>query len=69
MDEFIRLSREVMEPTDDPALAAYRAQYDRFVEPGEGVTHSRNRGAAPNDEATATWRRSWRGCRRCPPIT
>ncbi|RJF85223.1 AMP nucleosidase [Azospirillum cavernae] len=51
VDEFIRLSREVMEPTDDPALAAYRAQYDRFVEPGEGVTHSRNRGAAQNDGA------------------
>ncbi len=42
VDEFIRLSREVMEPTDDPHLAAYRRQYDRFVEPGEIVTHNGN---------------------------
>ena len=42
VDEFIRLSREIMEPADDPELAAYRSQYDRFVEPGEGVTHNRN---------------------------
>ncbi|WP_207457166.1 AMP nucleosidase [Azospirillum sp. SYSU D00513] len=42
VDEFVRMSREIMEPTDDPALAEYRRQYDRFIEPGDGVTHNRN---------------------------
>lgn len=42
VDEFIQTAREIMEPAADPELAAYRRQYDRFVEPGEIVTHNRN---------------------------
>ncbi len=42
VDEFIRLAREIMEPAGDPELAAYRRQYDRFVEPGDIVTRNRN---------------------------
>ena len=45
VDEFIQTAREIMEPASDPELAAYRSQYDRFVEPGEIVTHNRNLGA------------------------
>ncbi|PWC78246.1 AMP nucleosidase [Azospirillum sp. TSH64] len=44
VDEFIRLSREIMEPTGDADLAAYRAQYDSFVEPGDIVTTNQNLG-------------------------
>ncbi|WP_448204465.1 AMP nucleosidase [Azospirillum sp. sgz302134] len=47
VDEFIRMAREIMEPAADPDLAAYRRQYDRFVEPGEIVTHNRNLGDVP----------------------
>jgi len=50
VDEFIRLSREIMEPTDDTDLAAYRRQYDRFVEPGDCVTWNRNLDYAVADD-------------------
>ncbi|HYH38408.1 MAG TPA: AMP nucleosidase [Azospirillum sp.] len=42
VDEFIRLAHEIMTPTDDPRLADYRRQYDRFVEPWDIVTTNRN---------------------------
>ena len=42
VDEFIRLAHEVMTLTDDPLLADYRRQYDRFVEPWDIVTTNRN---------------------------
>ena len=53
VDEFIRLGRTLMDETDDPAQAAYRRQYDRFVEPWGVVTGNRNLGAAPPAPADA----------------
>jgi AMP nucleosidase len=43
VDEFVSWAQETMTETGDPALAAQRAQYDRFVEPGGIVTRNRNR--------------------------
>ncbi len=42
VDEFIRLAHEIMTPTDDPRLAEYRRQYDRFVEPWDIITVNGN---------------------------
>ncbi|MGQ9366840.1 AMP nucleosidase [Azospirillum sp. ST 5-10] len=57
VDEFIKLAHEIMSPTDDPDAAAYRRQYDSFVEPSDLVTPNRNlHPDARPDEATLTRR-------------
>ncbi|MHA7065341.1 AMP nucleosidase [Azospirillum argentinense] len=52
VDEFIRMAREIMEPAADPELAAYRSQYDRFVEPGGVIVHNANLGGNPGEAPT-----------------
>jgi AMP nucleosidase len=47
VDEFVRLGRQLMEPTDDPELRKYRQQYTAFVEPGNVVTWSGNQDQPP----------------------
>jgi len=42
VDEFIEFAHTMMEPSDDPQVAAYRRQYDRFVEPWDTITPNRN---------------------------
>ncbi len=42
MDEFVRICREIMMPTDDPQLRKDRSEYTAFVEPGNKVTVNRN---------------------------
>ena len=42
VDEFVRLAQEIMQPTDDPQLLAYRQQYRGLVEPGGYITPNRN---------------------------
>jgi AMP nucleosidase len=42
IDEFVRLSHQIMEATDNPQLKADRAQYIEFVEPGNKITTNRN---------------------------
>jgi AMP nucleosidase len=44
VDEFVRLGLEMMQRTDDPALAAIRNTYTAFVEPGAWVTPNANLG-------------------------
>ena len=55
VDEFIRLGRELMQPTDNPQLRAYRQQYTAFVEPGNVTTPNANleemKGVAPSGTA------------------
>ncbi|HYC03653.1 MAG TPA: AMP nucleosidase [Azospirillaceae bacterium] len=52
IDEFVRLGLELMEPSDDPAVAAYRGQYEAFVEPGDHITWNQgvHRGREPEGE-------------------
>lgn len=42
VDQFIAHAKRLMEPSDDPADAAARARYDRFVEPGGATVFNRN---------------------------
>ncbi len=42
IDEFIAISREMMEKTDDPDLKKARSQYVAFVEPGGFITVNEN---------------------------
>ncbi len=42
MDEFVRICREIMAPTDDPRLKKERSEYTAFVEPGNRVTVNHN---------------------------
>ncbi len=42
MDEFVRICREIMSPTDNPELKKERLEYTSFVEPGNKVTVNRN---------------------------
>ncbi|WP_029011104.1 AMP nucleosidase [Azospirillum halopraeferens] len=42
VDEFVKLAHEIMAPSDDPAVAADRRRYDRFVEPSDIVTLNAN---------------------------
>lgn len=42
IDEFVRMCRDIMAPTDDPALKKERAEYAAFVEPGNRVTGNKN---------------------------
>ncbi|QJE73788.1 AMP nucleosidase [Aerophototrophica crusticola] len=38
IDEFVRKGLEIMQPSDDPAVQAYRDQYEAFIEPGDHIT-------------------------------
>ena len=52
IDEFIAISREMMEKTDDPDLKKARLQYTSFVEPGGYVTENENlEGYQPADNS------------------
>ncbi|MBI2233720.1 MAG: AMP nucleosidase [Micavibrio aeruginosavorus] len=42
IDQFIRICRDIMAPTDDPELRRERSQYTAFVEPGNRVTANKN---------------------------
>lgn len=42
IDEFMRICRDIMAPTGDPALKRERSEYSAFVEPGNVLTVSRN---------------------------
>ena len=42
MDQFVRICRDIMAPTDDPDLRRERSQYTAFVEPGNRVTTNKN---------------------------
>lgn len=42
IDQFVRICRDIMSPTDDPALRRERAQYSAFIEPGNRVTINKN---------------------------
>ncbi len=42
VDQFVTMAKEVLGKTDDPATAAYRAQYIRLVEPGGQITVNAN---------------------------
>ncbi len=42
IDEFVRIGRELMSATDDPALRQERSVYSAFVEPGNKITANRN---------------------------
>lgn len=42
IDQFIRICREIMEPTDNPELKGERAEYTAFVEPGNRISLNRN---------------------------
>ncbi len=42
MDQFVRICRDIMAPTDDPELRRERSQYTAFVEPGNRVTTNKN---------------------------
>lgn len=42
IDQFTRICREIMEPTENPELRRERMQYTAFVEPGNRVTTNKN---------------------------
>lgn len=42
IDQFTRICRDIMSPTDDPEMRRERAQYTAFVEPGNRVTTNKN---------------------------
>jgi AMP nucleosidase len=42
IDQFIKICRDIMEPTDNPELKAERCEYTAFVEPGNRVSLNRN---------------------------
>lgn len=42
IDEFIRICRDIMAPTDNPELKKERCGYTAFVEPGNKITTNRN---------------------------
>ena len=42
IDQFTRICREIMAPTDDPELRRERSQYTAFVEPGNRITTNKN---------------------------
>ena len=42
IDEFVKMCRDIMAPTDDPALKKERLEYESFVEPGDSVTYNKN---------------------------
>lgn len=42
IDEFVKMCRDIMAPTDDPELKKQRLEYEAFVEPGNKITVNRN---------------------------
>lgn len=50
IDEFVRICRDIMTATDDPALRKERSEYTAFVEPGNRVTVNRNLAGNDKDE-------------------
>lgn len=42
IDEFIKIGRDLMAPTDNPDIRRTRSEYTSFVEPGNKVTVNRN---------------------------
>lgn len=42
IDEFVKMCRDIMAPTDDPELKKQRLEYEAFVEPGDKMTVNRN---------------------------
>jgi AMP nucleosidase len=42
IDQFIKICRDIMEPTDNPDLRKDRSEYTAFVEPGNRVSLNRN---------------------------
>jgi AMP nucleosidase len=42
IDEFVKMCRDIMAPTDDLELRKKRTEYESFVEPGDRVTINRN---------------------------
>ncbi len=42
IDQFVRICRDIMSPTDDPEVRRERCQYTAFVEPGNRVTTNKN---------------------------
>lgn len=42
IDEFVKISQEMMARSDDPMLHKMRCDYDSFVEPGDKITSNRN---------------------------
>lgn len=54
VDEFVRLGRALMQPTDDPVERAYRSQYVAFVEPGNVTTVNANLQDPPLAATTGT---------------
>jgi len=55
IDEFVRRGLEMMTPSDDPEIQAYRNQYVGFVEPGNRITWNQALfpGKAPEGERVA----------------
>lgn len=42
IDQFTRICRDIMAPTDDPDLRRERSEYTAFVEPGNRITSNKN---------------------------
>lgn len=42
IDEFVKMSTDIMAPTDDPELKKKRLEYEAFVQPGDSVMVNRN---------------------------
>ncbi len=42
IDEFVKICRDIMMPTDDPDLKKHRLEYESFVQPGDQFTINRN---------------------------
>ena len=42
IDQFVRICRDIMSPTDDPEMRRERSQYTAFVEPGNRITTNKN---------------------------
>lgn len=51
IDQFIKICRDIMEPTDNPDLKKERSAYTAFVEPGNRVSLNRN---LPGNETGGT---------------
>ncbi len=50
IDEFIKICRDIMSPTDIASLKAERSEYTAFVEPGNRITVNRNAPDGGSDE-------------------
>ncbi len=54
IDEFVRMCRDIMAPTDDPKLKKERAEYSAFVEPGNRVSTNKNCVDTPDADEVGT---------------